>query len=168
MTNKVGIYPGTFDPITLGHLDIVKRSERLVDKLIFGIAEHSGPSKSHLFSTEERVEMAKADIEALNLKIEVEVTAFDSLLMHYAVERDASVIIRGLRAVADFDYEFQMTGMNYHLNPDIQTIFLMSQDKYQFISSRFVKEVGRLGGDVSKFVTPATLDALHGKFRKSA
>lgn len=161
---KIAMYPGTFDPITVGHLDIIKRSEKLVDKLIVAIAEHPGPSKTPLFTTEERVDLAKKDIAALGLNIEVEVTSFDALLMHYAEERKVNMIIRGLRAVSDFDYEFQMTGMNYQLNPDIQTIFLMSQDKYQFISSRFVKEICRLGGDISKFVTANVKDALNAKF----
>lgn len=161
---KIGMYPGTFDPITVGHLDIIKRSEKLVDKLIIAIAEHPGPAKQPLFTTEERVELARQDIDALNLDIEIEVTGFDDLLIHYAQKRHVSMIIRGLRAVSDFDYEFQMTGMNYQLNPDIQTVFLMSQDRYQFISSRFVKEICRLGGDIHKFVTPKVSAALHEKF----
>lgn len=160
---KIGMYPGTFDPITVGHLDIIKRSEKLVDKLIIAIAEQPGP-KEPLFTTAERVALVQNDVDALNLKIEVEVTGFDDLLIHYAEERKVSMIIRGLRAVSDFDYEFQMTGMNYQLNPDIQTVFLMSQDRYQFISSRFVKEICRLGGNIEKFVTPDVKDALHKKF----
>ena len=161
---KVGMYPGTFDPITVGHLDIIKRSEKLVDKLIIAIAEHPGPAKAPLFTTQERATLVEQDVQALNLDIEIEVTAFDDLLMHYAEERNVSIIIRGLRAVSDFDYEFQMTGMNYQLNPDIQTVFLMAQDKYQFISSRFVKEIGRLNGDISKFVTENVKNALYKKF----
>lgn len=164
MTKKTALYPGTFDPVTVGHLDIIKRGAKLVDKLIVAIAEHPGPSKKPLFTTAERVDMAKKEIERLNLPIEVEVTGFDDLLMHYAEKRQATMILRGLRAVSDFDYEFQMTGMNHHLNPDIETVFLMSQDKYQFISSRFVKEIARLGGDVKKFVTADVKSALHKKF----
>lgn len=161
---KIALYPGTFDPITVGHLDIIKRGAKLVDKLIIGVAEHPGPSKNPLFTTSERVQMAQNEIDRLNLGIETEVTAFDDLLMHYAQKRNATMILRGLRALSDFDYEFQMTGMNHHLNPDIETVFLMSQDKYQFISSRFVKEIARLGGDIVKFVTPDVKSALHQKF----
>ena len=163
---KIGMYPGTFDPITLGHLDIINRSARLVDKLIVAIAEQPGPSKQPLFTTDERVAMARHDINALGLDLDVEVTGFDDLLIHYAEKRNVSMIIRGLRAVSDFDYEFQMTGMNYQLNPEIQTIFLMSQDKYQFISSRFVKEICRLEGDISKFVTSGVNEAVMKKFEK--
>jgi pantetheine-phosphate adenylyltransferase len=162
---KIGMYPGTFDPVTVGHLDIIKRSEKLVDKLIVAIAEHPGPTEP-LFSIADRVKLVQDDVAALGLKIEIEVTGFDDLLIHYAEQRNVSMILRGLRAVSDFDYEFQMTGMNYQLNPDIQTVFLMSQDRYQFISSRFVKEICRLGGNIEKFVTPGVKEALHKKFTK--
>ena len=166
MSQKIALYPGTFDPVTVGHLDIIRRGSSLCDKLIVAIAGNPGPAKKPLFSVEERVELTTAEVERLNLNIEVEVCGFDDLLMHYAEKRNATMILRGLRAVSDFDYEFQMTGMNHHLNDTIETVFLMSQDKYQFISSRFVKEIARLGGDVHKFVTPDVEKALHTKFTK--
>ncbi len=161
---KIALYPGTFDPITVGHLDIIKRGAKLADKMIVAISGNPGPAKKPLFTLEERVTMARAEIDKLNIPIEIEVTGFDDLLMHYAEKRDATMILRGLRALSDFDYEFQMTGMNHHLNPNIETVFLMSQDQYQFISSRFVKEIARLGGDVSKFVPEDIKNALHQKF----
>lgn len=163
---KIALYPGTFDPVTVGHLDIIKRGAKLCDKLIVAIANNPGPAKKPLFTLEERVMLAKAEVARLNLDVDVEVTGFNSLLMHYAEERNATMILRGLRAVSDFDYEFQMTGMNHHLNADIETVFLMSQDKYQFISSRFVKEIARLDGDVTKFVTNDVNNALKEKFSK--
>lgn len=164
MTKRIGIYPGTFDPITMGHLHIIKRASKLVDKLIVSVAENSG--KNPLFTYEERVAMARADIAALDWVAEgceIEVQSFDQLLVDYAREVNAVSIFRGLRAVSDFDYEFQMTGMNIHLAPDIETVFLMAADKWQFVSSSFVKEIHSLKGDVSDFVTPATLEALNKK-----
>jgi pantetheine-phosphate adenylyltransferase len=150
---RVGIYPGTFDPITNGHTDIIRRAVRLVDLLIVGVARNDG--KGPLFATEERVEIVRDEIAHLeNGDAErIEVRAFDSLLMRFAQSVGASVVVRGLRAVSDFEYEFQMAGMNARLNPDIETVFLMASDRYQFISSRFVKEIGALGGDVSHFVS---------------
>ena len=148
----IGLYPGTFDPITNGHLDIIKRSLSLVDKLVIGVA--TNPSKNPLFSLEERVRMVER--EAGNLAneagIEFEVVQFNELLMHFAERINASIIIRGLRAVADFEYEFQMTGMNYQINPDIETVFLMADPKYQTIASKLVKEVALYGGNISSFV----------------
>ena len=153
---KIGLYPGTFDPITNGHLDIISRSTKLVDKLIIGIAENS--VKSPLFTSEERVEMVKDEVENnLNQSCHVEVNSFSNLLTHYASEVGAVMIIRGLRAVSDFDYEFQMVGMNARLNPDVETVFLMASESHQFISSRFVKEVAALNGDISSFVSGRVL-----------
>jgi pantetheine-phosphate adenylyltransferase len=151
---RVGIYPGTFDPITNGHADIIRRAARLVDRLVVGVARNDG--KGPLFATDERVEIVRGEIAHLdNGDAEhIEVRAFDSLLMHFAQSVGAKVIVRGLRAVSDFEYEFQMAGMNARLNPDIETVFLMASDRFQFISSRFVKEIGALGGDVSHFVSP--------------
>ena len=164
----IGIYPGTFDPVTLGHLDIIERAMKVVDHLVIGVADNAG--KGPLFSVKERVEMMKTDV-ANNKKFKgksTEVVSFSKLLMKFAEEVNARVIIRGLRAVSDFEYEFQMAGMNAYLNDDIETVFLMAQDKHQFISSRFVKEIGRLGGDISPFVTPNVAKALKKKFAQTA
>lgn len=151
---RVGVYPGTFDPITNGHSDIIRRAAKLVDRLIIGIARNDG--KGPLFATDERVEIVRDEVAHLeNGDAErIEVRAFDCLLMDFAQMVGAEVVIRGLRAVSDFEYEFQMAGMNARLNPEIETVFLMASDRYQFISSRFVKEIGALGGDVSHFVSP--------------
>jgi len=161
---RVGIYPGTFDPITNGHTDIILRATRLVDKLVIGVARNAG--KGPIFSTEERVAIVREEIAALanGAHERIEVRAFDNLLMHFAMSVGAAVIIRGLRAVSDFEYEFQMAGMNARLNPKIETVFLMASDRYQFISSRFVKEIGQLGGDVSHFVSPRVTEHLMHKF----
>ena len=164
MSQRIGVYPGTFDPITKGHLHIIKRASRLVDKLIIGVADNE--RKNPLFNHEERVEMVEEDIANLHDKAcDIEVQSFDSLLVHYAAEQGASCLFRGLRAVSDFDYEFQMTGMNIRLAPDIETVFLMASDKWQFVSASFVKEVFTLGGDVSEFVTPNVIENLEGKLR---
>lgn len=167
-TKRIGIYPGTFDPITKGHLDVIGRATKLVDHLIIAVAENIG--KDPLFTTAERVAMVKEDLG--NLKNEprasIEVVSFGNLLMNFAMQKGASIIIRGLRAVSDFEYEFQMTGMNARLNSEIETVFLMSMDKYQFISSRFVKEIGRLGGEIAPFVSPHVEARLKAKFRKTA
>ncbi|HXC15290.1 MAG TPA: pantetheine-phosphate adenylyltransferase [Stellaceae bacterium] len=161
---RVGIYPGTFDPITNGHSDIIRRAAKLVDRLVIGVARNDG--KGPLFATDERVEVVRDEVAHLeNGDAErIEVRAFDTLLMHFAQSVGASVIIRGLRAVSDFEYEFQMAGMNARLNPDIETVFLMASDRYQFISSRFVKEIGALGGDVSHFVSPRVATRLLDRF----
>lgn len=159
MTKRIGVYPGTFDPITKGHLHIIRRASKLVDHLIVGVALNAG--KNPRFSAEERVEMAQFDINNMREKhCEITVEGFDNLLIHYVAERNASCIIRGLRAVSDFEYEFQMTGMNAKLNKSIETVFLMASDEWQFISSSFVKEISALGGDVSQFVTPNVLSKL--------
>src|SRR5271154_3346166 len=151
---RIGVYPGTFDPITNGHTDIIRRAARIVDRLVLGVARNDG--KGPIFATAERGETVRDENAHLeNGDAErIEVPAFDSLLMSLAQSVGAKVIIRGLRAVSDFEYEFQMAGMNARLNPEIETVFLMASDRYQFISSRFVKEIGALGGDVSHFVSP--------------
>ena len=150
--NKIGIYPGTFDPMTNGHIDIVKRSVKLVDKLIIGVADNL--NKKPLLTIDERINIVKNDINEHKIDFDIEIKSINGLLTTYAKSLNATCIIRGLRAVSDFEYEFQMTGMNYKLNSDIETIFLMSSDNNSFISSNFVKEVHQLGGDVSSFVTP--------------
>jgi pantetheine-phosphate adenylyltransferase len=165
---RVGIYPGTFDPITNGHTDIIRRAARVVDRLVVGVARNDG--KGPLFSTDERVEIVREEIaQALDKEISqrVEVRAFESLLMSFAESVNASVIIRGLRAVSDFEYEFQMAGMNARLNTEIETVFLMASDRFQFISSRFVKEIGALGGDVSHFVSKRVAVRLTERFAQA-
>jgi pantetheine-phosphate adenylyltransferase len=162
---RVGVYPGTFDPITNGHSDIILRATKLVDRLVIGVARNIG--KGPLFTTEERVQIVREEIDHLAdvaTRKRVEVRPFENLLMHFAVETGASVIVRGLRAVSDFEYEFQMAGMNNRLNPNVETVFLMASDRYQFISSRFVKEIGLLGGDVSPFVSPRVAARLAERF----
>ncbi len=165
---RVGIYPGTFDPITNGHLDIIRRAARVVDRLVVGVARNDG--KGPLFSTAERVEIVKQEIASLSRDIaeRIEVRPFESLLMSFAESVNASVIIRGLRAVSDFEYEFQMAGMNARLNTEIETVFLMASDRFQFISSRFVKEIGALGGDVSHFVSKRVAVQLNERFAQRA
>ena len=164
MTERVGLYPGTFDPITNGHLDIVVRAARVVDRLIVAVAANAG--KGPLFSLDARVALVREDLAAraqLN-GVNIEVRSFDTLLVDFARQCGAHVIIRGLRAVSDFEYEFQMAGMNARLSPDIETMFLMASERCQFISSRFVKEIGRLGGDISSFVSPRVRAELDEKF----
>ena len=165
MKRRIGVYPGTFDPITNGHTDIIRRALHVVDRLVIGIARNDG--KGPLFSTDERVDIVRDEIAHLgepNAVERVEVRPFSSLLMSFAEESGASVIVRGLRAVSDFEYEFQMAGMNARLNPRIETVFLMASDRFQFISSRFVKEIGALGGDVSHFVSPRVTVRLLNRF----
>ena len=157
--SKIGVYPGTFDPMTNGHLNIIERSLKVVDKLIIGVADNL--NKKPLLSIDERKNIIANDIYSLqqnNKKIEI--YSVSGLLTEFAKNFDADCIIRGLRAVSDFEYEFQMTGMNTQLNPEIETIFLMSSDKNSFISSNFVKEVHKLGGDVSNFVSKNTIKVL--------
>ena len=151
---RIGLYPGTFDPITLGHLDIIRRGCALVDRLVIGIAINEG--KGPLFSLEERVGMVEAAAEKLTAETgtEIVVHPFDNLLIDCAHDVGAQIIVRGLRAVADFEYEYQMVGMNRALDSSVETVFLMAEAKYQPIASKLVKEIARLGGDVSKFVTP--------------
>ena len=161
---RIGLYPGTFDPITLGHIDIIKRASLLVDKLVIGVAINR--DKSPLFNLDERVQMIEAECSVLRSRTGTEIIAhpFENLLIDCAKDVNASVIFRGLRAVADFEYEFQMVGMNRVLDDSIETVFLMAEAKHQAIASKLVKEIARLGGDVSKFVTPTVNDQLMEKF----
>ena len=162
--SRIGIYPGTFDPITNGHSDIIRRAIKIVDRLVIGVARND--SKGPLFATDERVEIVRDEVAHLeNGDAErIEVRAFDSLLLHFAKSVGASVIVRGLRAVSDFENEFQMAAMNARLNPEIETVFLMASDRFQFISSRLVKEIGALGGDISHFVSPRVALRLAERF----
>ena len=152
-SKRIGIYPGTFDPITNGHSDIIRRARKLVDHLIVAVAVNTG--KGPMFSLEERLSMVHDETQHLNGdgRCSIDVVPFDSLLMSFATERNATMIVRGLRALSDFDYEFQMTGMNARLNPEIETVFLMASERQQFVSSRFVKEISRLGGEIGSFVS---------------
>lgn len=164
---KIAVYPGTFDPITKGHLDIICRSAKhIVDKLIIGIAADT--AKQPLFSLEERTQMVQHEIGKLDSDIssKIEVTAFDGLLIHFVQKMGASMVVRGLRAITDFEYEFQMTGMNAKMDKNIETVFLMASEQQQFISSRFVKEIFRLGGDVSPFVSEEIISQLTPKLKK--
>ena len=152
---RVGMYPGTFDPITLGHIDIIRRATTLVDKLVIGVAINR--DKGPLFNLEERVEMIEAECAHLSRQtgVEIAVHPFENLLIDCARDVGAQMIIRGLRAVADFEYEYQMVGMNRQLDDSIETVFLMAEAQHQAIASTLVKEIARLGGDIGKFVTPA-------------
>lgn len=152
MAERIGIYPGTFDPVTNGHMDIIGRAAGMVDRLVVGVAVNAG--KGPLFPLEERVAMVQEEVQALgDASSRIEVKPFQTLLMHFAKANKANVIIRGLRAVSDFEYEFQMAAMNRRLDVSVDTVFLMASESQQFISSRFVKEIARLGGDISPFVT---------------
>ena len=151
---KVAVYPGTFDPITLGHLDIIRRGAHLVDRLVIGVT--TNPSKEPMFTTAERLEMVRREVK--DIPGNIEVVEFGSLLMDFAEVQGASMILRGLRAVADFEYEFQMAGMNQQLNDDIETVFLMADVSLQPIASKLVKEIARFGGRIDKFVPPAVAE----------
>jgi pantetheine-phosphate adenylyltransferase len=154
-----GLYPGTFDPVTLGHLDIIKRAVKLVDHLVIGVATNA--AKAPMFSLEERVAMVRSEAEKLAAgHATIAVVPFSTLLVKFAAEVGASVIIRGLRAVSDFEYEFQMVAMNQRLNTEIETVFLMADPRHQAISSRLVKEIALLGGDIAPFTPPAVAQAL--------
>lgn len=153
MTNRIGVYPGTFDPITLGHMDIIRRGAKLVDRLVIGVT--TNPSKSPMFTIEERMSAVQREIAGIDS--EIHVVAFDSLLMDFAEREGARVIIRGLRAVADFEYEYQMAGMNQQINPRVETVFLMADVALQPIASRLVKEIALFGGPIGKFV-PAEVE----------
>ena len=163
---RTGVYPGTFDPITSGHMEVVRRSLRLVDKLVIGPAINIG--KGPLFSLEERIEIIKEDIADFSQvdRDRIEVVPFEGLLIHFARQVGAFVIIRGLRAVSDFEYEIQMANMNARMEPNIETIFLMASDRHQFIASSLVKDIARLGGDTSQFVSKNVFERLKGKFGK--
>ena len=157
---RVAVYPGTFDPITLGHLDIIRRGAHLVDQLVIGVT--TNPSKEPMFTVAERLEMVAREVADVP---GVTVVEFDSLLMDFAEQQGASLILRGLRAVADFEYEYQMAGMNQQLNDDIETVFLMADVSLQPIASRLVKEIARYGGAIDKFVTPAVAADVAGKLK---
>ena len=165
---RIGLYPGTFDPITLGHIDIIRRASLLVDRLVIGVAINR--DKSPLFTLEERVEMLEKDCADLSEQTgtEIIVHPFENLLINCAHDVGAQVIVRGLRAVADFEYEFQMVGMNRSLDNSIETVFLMAEAKHQAIASKLVKEIARLDGDISKFVTPHVANRLLDKLNMSS
>ena len=156
-TLRIGVYPGTFDPITLGHLDIIRRGAKLVDKLIIGVT--TNPSKNPMFTPEERMAMVSREVAAQGID-NVSVMGFNALLMKFAEKQGANVIVRGLRAVADFEYEYQMAGMNQQLNDGIETVFLMADVSLQPIASKLVKEIALFGGDIANFVTPAVKDEV--------
>lgn len=159
----IGLYPGTFDPITYGHLDIIRRALKLCDRLVIGVA--TNPSKDPLFSLEERVNMVRAETRevAERLGSEIDARPFDALLMAFAEQIGARVIVRGLRAVSDFEYEFQMAGMNAYLNPEVETVFLMADAKYQPIASKLVKEIASYGGRIDSFIPPRVANAVRAK-----
>ena len=157
---RIGLYPGTFDPVTNGHIDVIARAARLLDKLIVGVSISAG--KGPMFPLEERVELVQAEIKpiAKDNGMVIEVMPFNTLLIDFARKVGASMIVRGLRAVTDFDFEFQMAGMNYRMAPDVETVFLMASERHQFIASRLVKEVAMLGGDITSFVPALTLERV--------
>ena len=148
---RIGVYPGTFDPVTLGHMDIIRRGAKLVDRLVIGVT--TNPSKSPMFTLDERMAMVRREVA--DVAGEIHVVAFDSLLMDFAEREGAKVIVRDLRAVADFEYEYQMAGMNQQINPRVETVFLMADVALQPIASRLVKEIAMFGGNIAKFVSPA-------------
>jgi pantetheine-phosphate adenylyltransferase len=162
---RIGVYPGTFDPITNGHIDIISRSVKVLDKLVVGVAVNAG--KGPLFSLKQRVDMCEREIGHLKLPVPVEIIPFETLLMDFVTSLGATMIIRGLRAVSDFEYEFQMAGMNARLNPRVETLFLMASERNQFIASRFVKEIALLGGDVSSFIPAGVNKAIRARFKQN-
>lgn len=155
---NIAIYAGTFDPLTFGHLDLIERAARLVEKVIIGVA--ASPGKKPMFSSDERIALAKTVLAHCPT---VEVQGFDGLLVDFAKQHNAQIILRGMRAVADFDYEFQLASMNRHMMPDIETLFLMPAEKYMYVSASIVREIASLGGDITGFVPPAVVEALHQK-----
>ena len=159
---RIGVYPGTFDPLTLGHLDIIRRGAHLVDRLVVGVT--TNPSKEPMFTVAERLDMVRRELA--DIPGDIAVVEFDSLLMDFATREGASLILRGLRAVADFEYEYQMAGMNQQLNDDIETVFLMADVSLQPIASRLVKEIARYGGKIDKFVPPAVVADVAAKLGK--
>lgn len=162
MTPRIGVYPGTFDPVTLGHMDIIRRGAKLVDRLVIGVT--TNPSKSPMFTIEER--MATVRREVAGIGGDIEVVEFDSLLMDFAERQGAKVIVRGLRAVADFEYEYQMAGMNQQINPRVETVFLMADVALQPIASRLVKEIALYGGNIAKFVPEAVREEVVARVEK--
>ena len=166
-SERTGVYPGTFDPVTSGHMEVIRRSLKLVDRLVIGPATNIG--KGPLFSLEERIDIIKDDIADFSQadRDRIKIMPFDGLLIHFVRDVGASVIIRGLRAVSDFEYEIQMANMNARMEPNIETIFLMASDRHQFISSSLVKDIARLGGDTSQFVSKKVFERLKRKFAKS-
>jgi|TARA_R110002124_G_scaffold42672_5_gene131375 pantetheine-phosphate adenylyltransferase len=158
---RIGLYPGTFDPVTNGHMDIIGRAVKLVDRLVIGVAQND--EKGPLFTTAERVEMVRAEVVGIDAEIVVE--PFSTLLMHFAETLGAQMIVRGLRAVADFEYEFQMTAMNQRLNADIETVFLMADPRHQAVASRLVKEIARLDGAIDSFVSPSVAEQVRAKVK---
>lgn len=160
---RIGVYPGTFDPITLGHADIIRRGAKLVDRLIVGVT--TNPSKNPMFEPDERMDMVRREVAALGIE-NVEVVGFNALLMKFARKQGASVIVRGLRAVADFEYEYQMAGMNQQLDAEIETVFLMADVSLQPIASKLVKEIALFGGDIAPFVSPAVCDEVVARVAK--
>ncbi|WP_294242581.1 pantetheine-phosphate adenylyltransferase [uncultured Sphingomonas sp.] len=159
---RIGVYPGTFDPVTLGHMDIIRRGAKLVDRLVIGVT--TNPSKSPMFTLDERMEMVRREVA--DVAGEIHVVAFDSLLMDFAEREGARVIVRGLRAVADFEYEYQMAGMNQQINPRVETVFLMADVALQPIASRLVKEIAMYGGNIAKFVTPTVCEDVVARVEK--
>lgn len=159
---RIGLYPGTFDPVTNGHMDIIGRAVKLVDRLVIGVAQND--DKGPLFTTAERVEMVRAEVVGIDAEIIVQ--PFSTLLMHFAEKLGAQMIVRGLRAVADFEYEFQMTAMNQRLNADIETVFLMADPRHQAVASRLVKEIARLDGAIDSFVSPSVAEQVRAKVKE--
>ena len=164
MAERIGVYPGTFDPITLGHADIIRRGAKLVDRLIIGVT--TNPSKNPMFTPDERIAIVRREVDAMGLH-NIEVVGFNALLMKFAEVQGASVIVRGLRAVADFEYEYQMAGMNQQLNSRIETIFLMADVSLQPIASRLVKEIALFGGDITRFVSPTVRDEVMARIEQT-
>jgi pantetheine-phosphate adenylyltransferase len=164
MTKRIGVYPGTFDPITLGHMDIIERGAKLVDELIIGVTTNA--AKSPMFADEERIAIVEREAKATGIS-NIRVVGFNSLLMDFAEGQGASVVIRGIRGVTDFEYEYQLTGMNRQLNDRIETVFLMADVSLQPIASRLVKEIASYGGDISKFVTPKVRDEVMARVKKA-
>ena len=164
MVKRRGLYPGTFDPLTLGHVDIIERAVKLVDELVVGVAINR--DKGPLFSLDERVDMVEQEMQRISAAsgVSIKVTPFENLLMHFAEQQKANIIVRGLRAVSDFEYEFQMVGMNQSLNDEIETVFLMADARYQSIASRLVKEIARLNGNIESFVPAHVCAKLKAKF----
>jgi len=159
---RKAVYPGSFDPITLGHLDVIKRAAKLFDEVVVAVAQND--AKQPLFTSAERVELIRSSLAEKNLT-NVRVDAFDGLLVDYAIDQGATALVRGLRAISDFEFEFQMALMNRKIQPDLETIFLMPKEEYSYISSRMIKEVSRLNGNITAFVSPKVAVALEQKFR---